>query len=76
MCDVTLVAVISAVADVLTFPNGHPFVHTRTHVTQCVNFLLKTLCSLAIHCLTIILPLQTAVTLLTVRCPEALYNCV
>jgi len=73
MCAVTLVAVISTVADVLPFPNGHPFMHTSTHVTQCVNFFSK------IFVLLSNTPfdnysstLQTTVTLHTVRCPEAL----
>jgi len=72
MCAVTLVTVISAVADVLPFTNGHPFMHTPIHVTRSLNFFLKHLCSLAIHRVTIILPLQTTLTLPTVRCPEAL----
>jgi len=41
MCAVTLVAVISAIADVLSFPNAHPFMHTPTHVTKYVNFFSK-----------------------------------
>jgi len=72
MCAVTLVAVISAVADVLPFPNGHPFMHTPTHVTQCANFISKNFVLLSYTPFDNYSSLQTTVTLPTVRCPEEL----